>query len=231
MNNFMKKFTGFTCAIVMIFSISIPAFASDLDDERVIKSNYQYGHETVDFLLAIEIDNLVIQNSSGVPVDDELYLQVTKKLVEKDYSGVIDLIYQNNISLSVEKRDNKESKLSIGTKSIASTVNFQKITAHEKLSSKEDYRQDWLTIIKGSYRENANGTLTALGSPSITVDAFWGDNWSINVSDIQTGYQYSSGNSAINYYANYKLTGDFLYLGFPIFSRSYGIISVSHRVA
>ncbi|MBU5675013.1 hypothetical protein KQI88_01100 [Alkaliphilus sp. MSJ-5] len=226
MKNLMKKYVSIIFAVVMICSNSVLAFASNVDNLYITENNHQYGSRTREFLLNIDVDNLIIQDSNGGPVNTALYEKITGKLLEADYDVVIDLVFQHNVSLLVEVKEDSLMPMSVG-----STVNFERLTSHLKYSTKGDYRQEWITIMRGKYQENDNGTLTALGSPNLSIEAFWGAGWAVSMSNVQTGYSYSNGNKAINYYGSYTLNATLWDLGLPLLQRSYGHISVTHTIA
>lgn len=145
------------------------------------------------------------QSSKDV-VPSKISNQVKSKLFTKDFESVFYLLDEYNLSLQFIENSAPLYDNSIGTFSVGSTVNNRTVHVyHLQYDKAKKFKKEWITSLTISYRENSNGTFTALSNPSMNVSANFGAAFNEEVSNVSTGYRYTTGNKGIDFYASYNL--------------------------
>ncbi|SEJ30179.1 hypothetical protein SAMN04488127_1556 [Bhargavaea ginsengi] len=158
-----------------------------------------------DFIENAPIDDIDVIQTSGDVISKGISMEIKKNLEHQNYETVLRGLEEHGLSLRYIE-DNINPML-IQPYSIGSTVNRTVHVYHLEYDNTKKFRKEWSTALKISYRENSNGTFTALGNPTVNVSANFGAAFTEEVSNISTGYRYTSGNRGIDFYASYRMRG------------------------
>ena len=196
----MRKYfiSIFMITVVSLF-LSLNISAEEIGEVEIRESEDVFG----DFIKVAEIDNIKVINSSGVIIKNEISERLKNQLELQNYNIVYEILENNNWNLQYSIEDSQKDVF--GVYSIGSTINRTVYEYHLEYDNSGTLRKEWLTDMNISYRENANGTFTALSNPSINVTANFGAAFNEEVSSISTGYRYVSGNTGIDFYASYRM--------------------------
>lgn len=233
----MKKIvTSLVFSIIIVSTIFTSfSYVNESMMEEIQESNPIF----INFLSASKILEIKIVNSVGETVNDMHSVFIKKNLVLGNYEEVYNSLKKSNLSLSyetseeVENNQNGDSTPMI----IDSEVKFTRYYYHLETDNSGMFSKEWLTILSGRYMENADGTFTALGSPTINVEADFGASFSVNPHSYSTGYQYQDSSQAIVFYGSDTMEATLVFpvtiggFTFPI-GRTYywGRTYVSHEV-
>lgn len=221
----MKKFISIlTCSMIIISSMFI-SFADKQESNPIF----------FDFISNATISEIEVVDSSGNIVNNRYSDDIKNDLISENYDKVIESLTKYDLVLLYENKEVDSNK--IGIFSVETDVNFDKDYYHLKTDSTGKFKKEWLTNLKGSYRENSDGTFTASGNPRISVTADFGGSFSIKADGYSTGYSYKNDEKELNFYGSYNMDADAVIpikiagLEFPIgFTFHWGQINVNHSV-
>lgn len=190
----MKKiFTILICSMLLI-SFATVAFAEGNSNVEFKESNDLFKK----FMLIAEIEEIKIINEKGVVVDNNINKRLKKHLLLKEYDEVFKMLEKHNFSLSYEEE-------AFIPYDIGSEVNRKIYIYHLEYDKSGKFRKEWLTILNIRYRENSDGTLTALGAPIVNREIDFGAAFNLEVSNERASYRYKNQNREIEYYGAYDL--------------------------
>lgn len=130
--------------------------------------------------------------------------EIKENIALERYEEVFDLLEQYDLSLQYIEDDIRPDL--IQPYSVGSTVSNRTVYVyHLEYDKTKKFRKEWTTALRISYRENANGTFTALSNPTVNVNANFGAAFSEEITSISTGYRYTTGNKGIDFYASYRV--------------------------
>lgn len=226
----MKKVLLFLLCSVLIMCPMSASFADSFRGSDVcINSDELISNSFSKFLSIASVKEIEVINSSGEIIENEVSDNIKSHLLSGIYYRVFELLEQYDLSLYYR------SERSYSTRSIGSDVNRTEYFYHLKSDTTGKFKKEWLTIMRMTYRENSNGTLTALGNPRITIEADFGSAFAIETSNMTTKYRYLNNNKQIEYSGSYRMRAKLTYplniggLEFPIGKWfDWGTISVRH---
>jgi hypothetical protein len=136
------------------------------------------------------LDGLTVLNSDGVDITKEFINNATKYYDVKDYKSIQDMIGNEDLSISITKREAIPGQL-LGSKAVAlGTIrgdNVSKIFYHlEWDKSKGQYKKEWETQVSGSFSyDDKTFQITSVGIPKVNIYASgFGAGWSPYLADV-----------------------------------------------
>lgn len=198
----MKKiFTVLVCSMLLI-SFATTAFAEGDSSVKVTESKDLFK----EFLSIAEVEEINTIDEKGDVIDNNISKKLKNHLLLKEYDEVFKMLEKYNLSLSYEEEI-------LVPYDIGSEVSRKVYIYHLAYDKSKKFKKDWQTVLTIRYRENSNGTLTALGAPIVNRQINFGSAFNVEVSNATASYKYKNQNRAIEYYGSYRLRAKLL---FPI---------------
>lgn len=161
------------------------------------------------FLKLSKTSEITVVDSNNSVVNDEISSEVLTSINKDSLQEAVSLLkkYDYSLSSTHEEKDNTQNTSTGGitTYSVGSQVTRTFYKSHFSKDNTGKFGGSWISKMTVTYRENSNGTFTALGSPSLSVETSFGALFSPSVTGISTDYSYTSGNRGINYRASYNV--------------------------
>lgn len=188
--------------LVSLLTVFKGTSAMDLETEDIDKD--EPNNVFYEFIENAPINEIEVIHSSGDVISGGISKQIKEKIRLKNYEEAFDLLEQNDLSLQYIE-DNIKPDF-IQPYSFGSTVNNRTVYVyHLEYDKTNKFRKEWSTSLRVSYRENSNGTFTALSNPTVNVSANFGSAFTEEITNVSTGYRYTSGNRGIDFYASYRV--------------------------
>lgn len=161
------------------------------------------------FLKVSGTSKITVVDSNNYIVYNEISNKILTLIKQERLHDAVALLKNHEYILSSTKEEkiNTQNTImdGISVNSIGSEVTRNFYKSHFPKDNTGTFGGSWISKMTVTYRENSNGTFTALGSPSLSVETSFGAMFNPSVSGISTSYSYTSGNRGINYSGSYSI--------------------------